>query len=243
MDQQRFEVLTEQQTGQQTLTVNEYKKGRRHQILDLVARFRYPPTSFDHYYPRWQGITGWLPRTQAEWLFTMAKTLDVPGDIVEIGSAYGRSATCMAWGIKLHGKGRVYAIDPHTGGINFVEKHKNELKDFSSLGFFLKNISRFNLEHFVVPLPHPSDVAATVWPDDRAIRLLFIDGWHSYEACRNDMRTWSKWVSPGGVMVIHDYAWGEGVKDAVDDTLPTLAGFGKLQFVDKNMVFAYRDAE
>ena len=47
--------------------------------------------------------------------------------------------------------------------------------------------------------------------------LLFIDGDHSYVACKADLEAWLPHLKYGGVLIMHDYGWAEGVKRAVDE--------------------------
>jgi predicted O-methyltransferase YrrM len=49
--------------------------------------------------------------------------------------------------------------------------------------------------------------------------LLFIDGDHSYESCRSDVLAWLPHLKPGGIIVMHDYAWAEGVQRVVDELI------------------------
>ena len=52
------------------------------------------------------------------------------------------------------------------------------------------------------------------------IRLLFIDGLHTYEAVAADIRDWAPRVVPGGIIVFDDYMNPDptfGVKRAVDE--------------------------
>jgi predicted O-methyltransferase YrrM len=51
------------------------------------------------------------------------------------------------------------------------------------------------------------------------IRLLFIDGDHSYEATRADVEIWSKHVAPGGLMALHDVDVWPGVTQAYGELL------------------------
>ena len=63
--------------------------------------------------------------------------------------------------------------------------------------------------------------------EDRWIDLLFIDGDHRYAGVRADLAGWSRFVCPGGSIVLHDYAplprhlallpWLEGVRRAADE--------------------------
>jgi predicted O-methyltransferase YrrM len=188
----------------------------------------------------WKGIPGWLSASQAKRLFELAQTVDAPGDVVEIGSAFGRSAVPLALGTSSYGRGRVYCVDPHTGGIGLHEQYGELAKQFSSLGSFLENVIRFDVQNVVVPLVLPSEEAAKVW-NGKPIRLLFIDGWHSYEACQRDIFQWGQFVAPDGVMVIHDYDWKE-VRRAVDDSVPQLGGFGTVVSPDQNMAIVQRRA-
>jgi len=43
------------------------------------------------------------------------------------------------------------------------------------------------------------------------IRLLFIDGDHSFEASSQDFLVWSSWVAIHGIVVLHDIGTYEGV--------------------------------
>jgi hypothetical protein len=47
-----------------------------------------------------------------------------------------------------------------------------------------------------------SEQAGRVWADP--VDLVFIDGDHALETCRLDWELFSRWVTPGGVVVFHD---------------------------------------
>jgi len=236
----RTHVITDHQTGGQQLVIDGFHLSAAEHVAALVARWRYPPGRFERYLPRWNGITGWLPPSQGARLFDLARGTDAAGDVVEIGSAFGRSTVCLALGTRMRGAGRVYAVDPHTGGIGLVEEYGALAAAFSSLRAFMQNIARFKLDDVVVPLTVTSQAAAASWPGT-PIRLLFIDGWHDYDACRHDILRWGRWVTPGGVIAIHDYDWPE-VKRAVDDSVQELGGFGPVETPDPNLALARREA-
>ena len=68
-----------------------------------------------------------------------------------------------------------------------------------------------------------SSQAAATLPRD-PIRLLFIDGLHTYEGVAADIADWVPRVVPGGIIVFDDYMNhdpGVGVKQAVDELLET----------------------
>ena len=264
----RTTIVQDTQAAGRRLVIDGFRMMAADRVAALVARVRYPPSRFEHHYPRWNGITGWLSARQGARLFDLARGGDArkqkgvrnllprsgpagashkrfltpfcpSGDIVEIGSAFGRSTVALALGTRARGGGKVYGIDPHTGGTGLVERYGPLARTFSSLGPFLQNIVRFGLQDIIVPITLRSDEAAALWPG-RPIRLLFVDGWHDYDACRRDILSWARWVAPAGVLVIHDYDWPD-VRRAVDDCLPQLSGFGGLDAEDPNMAITRRD--
>ena len=64
------------------------------------------------------------------------------------------------------------------------------------------------LEDWIRAIDAPSQEAVKQW--DGPIRLLFIDGDHSYEGCRRDFELWSPFVVPGGIIAFHDVGYFEG---------------------------------
>jgi len=83
-------------------------------------------------------------------------------------------------------------------------------------------------------------VAAGEWKyqKEQAIRLLFIDGDHSYEGCKNDILAWVPYLVPGGILAVHDYgnvsqgAKYSSVVNAVYDTVLTDNNFTDFRRVD-----------
>ena len=56
-------------------------------------------------------VPGWSPQDQLAALFSLAYSSEVDGDIIELGSWCGRSATALGLAAKLTGNSRVHAID------------------------------------------------------------------------------------------------------------------------------------
>ena len=103
---------------------------------------------------------------------------------------------------------------------------------YSSLEGFNRNIHRFELEDWIVPMAGKSEDVVKQWVE-RNINLLFIDGWHEYPAVFHDITEWGKFVMPGGIIVAHDYI---KLRDAIHDGMKELKG-EDLQHIDDNMVF------
>jgi len=152
-------------------------------------------------------ITGWLERAETELLYKLA--LDIPknGVIVEIGSYRGKSTTVLAFGAKERG-GKVYAIDPFEG---VMDGHVVTGHDRDHLRYALINAG---VSESVEIITGYSVATAKTWK--KPIDLIFIDGDHSYEAVKADLKAWSKHVT--GKIALHDYNlnW-PGVPLAVDE--------------------------
>jgi predicted O-methyltransferase YrrM len=177
-------------------------------------------------------VPGWLFGPDAWLLYDLARRGPADGAIVEIGSAWGRSTVFLASGSKQAGRERVYAIDPHTGDPGYLsgrEKYSRRpfgvpppprsANGFSTLPAFTANLRRFGVADWVKPVVAPSAAAARTL-DTGPIRLLYIDGLHSYEGVRADIEAWAPRVVRGGVIVFDDYFnedEGVGVRRAVDE--------------------------
>src|SRR5206468_3092487 len=77
----------------------------------------------------------------------------------------------------------------------------------------------FDVCDWVDPIVATSEDASKAW-SGQPIRLLFIDGLHSYEGVSFDIRDWVPRVMPGGVIVFDDYFNADpevGVRRAVDE--------------------------
>ena len=148
-------------------------------------------------------VPGWTGTLEGRSLYSLARDGPGEGAIVEIGSASGRSTICLARGSKAAGRERVYAVDLHIRG---------------TLRAFERNVRRFGVDDWVVTVVAPSDAVADVPADP--VRLLFVDGSHTYERVRGDIEAWLPRVVRGGVLVFDDYFGtkpGWGVRPAVDE--------------------------
>ena len=215
---------------------------------EVVRAFRQEGLDFVTLWSRVQNsVPGWLEPSDARLLYTLARRGPGDGAIVEIGSAWGRSTIILATGSKRARREKVHAIDPHTGqgqsaqsrppeedwyprrsrGLHTKFKAPETLwyleRDFlaekGSLPGFEHNIRRFGVEDWVIPVVALSgDAAGSL--DTGPIRLLYIDGLHTYEGVKADIADWTPRVAPGGIVVFDDYyKEGVGVRRAVDELL------------------------
>jgi MMP 1-O-methyltransferase len=195
----------------------------------------HPANSFNHYYTKWSRINGWLSAKQGRWLFETALSTQLKGDIVEIGSAFGRSTVCLGLGTQLSKGGIVYSIDPHYGGKGFRENLTNP-QEFNSFKEFEQNVERFGLTQIIKPIVATSEDAFKTWSPS-PIRILFVDGWHTYDAVKFDATEWGKHVVPNGYIAFHDYQVPE-IKEAIHDSMKIL-GAKSTNFHDLDGQFVY----
>lgn len=154
-------------------------------------------------------VEGWLRLSDAYFLYEVARRGPGHGSVVEIGSAFGKSTIFLAAGSKAADREKVYAIDPHTG------------PEASSFDAFMRNMRTHGLESWVTPVVSTS-VEAARSIDTGPIRLLYVDGLHTYEGVRADIADWIPKVVGGGVIVFDDYESRQptvDVRRAVDELL------------------------
>jgi predicted O-methyltransferase YrrM len=187
----------------------------------------------EHYNKKINPIRGWLSFEESYLLYSSAKAIMPDESVIEIGSYEGRSTVVLGLALK---NGRinpgqiVYSIDPHTGDITEVQKG---LK-IDTWNNFISNVNEFDLQDVITPIRLTSDSAISQLADVRA-GLLFIDGWHSYEAVRNDMKNYLPLTSAHSIIIFDDWEHPEILKailEAIQD-LPDLLGF-----VGKDLVFS-----
>ena len=182
---------------------------------------RRPRSAYVRFYLFWRWlkpqVRGWLSRDSAWLLYKLAKWGPGQGMILEVGSAWGRSTIVFATASKSVGREKVVAVDPHSGDISLVKQGDTPINTHPD---FLRNIRRFHVDDWVQPIILKSEEAAKRW-DGRLIRLLYIDGWHTYEAVRADIEGWFPYLVPGGVILFDDYSADlyPEVKRCIDDLM------------------------
>ena len=143
---------------------------------------------------------GWTSYDKLSFLYDLAKrTSSLEGDILEIGSAWGRSLIALAYACDK----KIWSIDPHTGGRAFIEKETA----IDTFEIFKRNIEENGIKQRIVILKHTtSDVMAmALVPTSQCYSLVFIDGLHTAEGVQLDFAfSWSKLVK-NGAMVFDDY--------------------------------------
>lgn len=130
--------------------------------------------------------TSWTDHiTFAQWIVRRKN----PEVVVDLGVDYGYSTFCFA----LPQIGKIYGMDsfegdPMAGHKNTYDYVKEKRKELG-----LKN---------VIFVKGFFGLIARKW--NKPIDILHIDGYHTYQAVKNDYDTWSKFVKDDGVILFHD---------------------------------------
>lgn len=163
----------------------------------------------------------------------------VSGDVVEIGSWWGKSAFILAW-LSRHFKiGNLLCVDPWCNenlvqNETIVDSGSMQVNADEALNVFKIGLLPFNSNH-INYLRMPSCDGASHYAVDRVvssplfgetrykgqISILHIDGNHAYEAVKIDINSWVKFMKGGSWIIFDDYLWpyGDGPKRVADEFL------------------------
>lgn len=163
----------------------------------------------------------------------------VKGDIVEIGSWWGKSAFILARLAHCYNVGHLLCVDPWTNehlvqGEAMVDSCSAQVDAAEALVIFEMNLLPYSFKH-VNYLRMPSTDGALHYRKHRSvtteafgsttycgkISVLHIDGNHSYPAVKADIASWADVVMDGGWIIVDDYIWpyGDGPQRAGDEFL------------------------
>lgn len=148
-------------------------------------------------------VEGGLTEREVRFLALAMACTPADGVTVEIGSFKGRSTVALASIARRYDMGPIIAVDPHSGP-SITDPPVGPTG--SSYDAFITNLRRTDLqEHVEVHRAYSRDLASG-W--DRPIRLLWIDGDHTYDGALEDWRLFGPHLAPGGVVAMHDVLHG-----------------------------------
>lgn len=173
----------------------------------------------------------------------MAAFLDLPeGDVVEIGSYCGKTASALAMLSRFHLAGAVLCVDPWQMEAASQKDSPDIVRDAPQLMDWGAFFTGFCINTMAVATPGAfnylrmaSEAAAHAYKKNTVIvspefgetkyagkvAFIHIDGNHDYSNVRIDYEAWRPHMAPGGWMVFDDYVWhhGEGPQRAGDEAL------------------------
>jgi len=159
-----------------------------------------------------------------------------PGDVVEVGSWWGRSAAMLVWLAAHYEVGKVLCVDPWLNdalaqGEPIVDSASADLDAEEALRIFEINVAplaRGDLNYlrmrsteaaarFTPGLTVRTDAFGATTYEGR-IAFLHIDGNHAEPEVAADTALWTPHVRAGGWIVFDDYEWafGDGVRRVAD---------------------------
>lgn len=161
------------------------------------------------------------------------------GDVVEIGSWWGKSAFVLARLAVCYGIGKLLCVDPWSNE-HLIQNDKKGLVDrvpidaeeahavfqINLLPYAHGAVNYLRLpsveaaaEYRRTPVVSNTTFGKTIYVGQ--IAVLHVDGNHSYASARSDIVAWADLVTPGGWIVIDDYTWpyGDGPQRVGDEFL------------------------
>jgi predicted O-methyltransferase YrrM len=176
-------------------------------------------------------IEGFTSAAELSLLYHLALLGPGPGDVVEIGSYLGRSTVVLARALADAGSGTLVAVDPHTSALGFGDERATDRE-------FLENVERTGVAERVQMLKMTSVEAAHGWRGG-PVRMLFVDGWHSYAAVIDDVIAWRGHLTADATVVFDDYPH-PGVRAAVAKLIADRVITGRQLIVGKMTALAPR---
>lgn len=174
-----------------------------------------------------EGIEGFLSPDEMRFLALIAACPKADGEVLEIGSFKGRSTFILASAARLAGQERIHAVDPL---IAPSETDPDLGEDESSERDLFANLERTGARASVEFHKEFSYDLAERW--DSPIRLLWIDGDHTYAGTKTDLDCFLPHLSDGAIVAIHDvlHEFEGGVRVFAEDILLSRS-FGTCGFV------------
>ena len=163
--------------------------------------------------------SGWLTEAEAAELWTASLCT---GDILEIGTYRGRSATLLACSLARHNyvgiTPTLTLCDSYDDGHHFGGG--DELTPEQAIDSVIEGLRLSGIDMQFVDLARMSEQELSAkWPADKKLGLLYMDGDHSFEGTFGVIERWYRRVYQHGRMLFHDYADAGGgleVKRAVE---------------------------
>jgi cephalosporin hydroxylase len=181
------------------------------------------------FYYHAEAIPGMCDHEKLRALYEIARYCPA-GDIVEIGSWWGKSAFIFLRLAQTFGIGKLLCVDPWSDA-HLVQNDNSGLVDAVSAQFSAQEaleVFEINLLPYdrgdVNYLRMPSTEGAAHYRRQAQVQtiafgkttyegriaLLHVDGNHTYENAKADVAAWSELVMHGGWIVIDDYTWPFG---------------------------------
>lgn len=147
-------------------------------------------------------LEGHLSEREAGFLAVLP-FLPVAGEILEIGSFKGKSTVILAKSVQAAGASRMFACDPLSlpSETDPTDAVRLELPEI-----FRQNLLRHGVSDMVQMQQMKSSDLAASW--NRPLKLLWIDGDHTYAGASQDVLLFQQHLVPGAIVCLHDVLHG-----------------------------------
>lgn len=172
-------------------------------------------------------VEGYLSPREMRFLALLGACPTANGEILEIGSFKGKSTIILAKSAALSDNATVHAVDPM---IAPSETDPDLRGEKSSYPDFERNVEIHNVAERIELHQTFSYKLAETW--DKPLRLLWIDGDHTYKGTKLDFEGFAKHLTDGAIIAIDDVlnAFDGGVRVFMEDILLS-ENFGPCGFV------------
>jgi len=147
-----------------------------------------------------RAIPGYMTDREARHLAMLVACTKGTGEILEIGSFMGKSTVLLSRAAeRVHGNPKIVAVDPLTQPSETdpnIPNHRPSRDDFYS------NLKEAGVDKHVEFHEMLSHKLAHQWSRD--IRLLWIDGDHTWKGASSDFDNFAPHLIPGGIIALHD---------------------------------------
>lgn len=141
-------------------------------------------------------VDGHLTPAEMKFLFMLGSHKTSPGVVLEIGSFKGKSTVILSEAAKLAGDELVHAVDPLTQPsitCPQTSKHHTREEFYANMETHQVNVKFYEMY---------SHELALEWKEP--LRLLWIDGDHTYKGAQSDILDFKQYLQPGAIVAFHD---------------------------------------
>jgi cephalosporin hydroxylase len=248
-------TLTKQSEYRRRLEQAE-EAGHRDWGATQHAQMSLPPLKRAGILRQVDSITGMTDMDKIDAVIALSPSLP-KGDVVEIGSWWGRSAALFLLLARHYAIGPVLCVDPWSNdfldqGVAVLDRASARQSAEQALEIFQINLSPL-ASGDINYIRQPSAAAASCYGPglvvttetfgstrySGVIALLHIDGNHAFAQVEADVRLWAPRIRPGGLLILDDYVWafGDGPKRVGDAFLREHAERIDLAFVMGTALF------
>lgn len=174
-----------------------------------------------------ESVEGYLSPREIRFLALLAACPTADGEILEIGSFKGKSTIILAKSAALTDNATVHAVDPMVA----PSETDPDLKGAdSSFPDFRRYVKKHNVVDKIEFHQTFSYELAKTW--DKPLRLLWIDGDHTYKGTKLDFDGFAPHLQDGAIVAVHDvlHEFDGGLRVVMEDVLLS-PNFGACGFV------------